>query len=348
MAWIESHDNLKDHPKTRRAARLLGVSVPTIIGHLHLLWHWCLSYADDGDLSGYDAADIAEAVMWDGDPDQFIEALINCGPAGKAGFLERDAQGRLLVHDWHEYAGKLIAKREEAREAGARGNHERWHVQRGIVDPTCPYCQEASEKDGQVIGSPSGGESGGDSQPESEPNRVLSHSTLTVNSTVNNQEDIDLPQTHPKRERRRKRAADDEPDPRVQPVLRAFYDCYTRRFGKPPTEVVLNFGRDGKRVKKLPPAYTTDELLEYIERFFRPDTPGWVTRDFSFQAFLQAIPRLQEVASDEHAAVSGDLAASGRGGGRTASPHRGREATTRLGDRLDRGFFAGVLQEDTA
>src|SRR5690606_22136242 len=198
MAWIESHDNLKDHPKTRRAARLLGVSVPTIIGHLHLLWHWCLSYAEDGDLSAYDAADIAEAVMWDGDPDQFIEALINCGPAGKAGFLERDAQGRLLVHDWHEYAGKLIAKREEAREAGARGNHERWHVQRGIVDPTCPYCQEASEKDGQVIGSPSGGESGSDSQPESAPNRVLSHSTLRVpNSTGHNKEEIEL-LSHPK------------------------------------------------------------------------------------------------------------------------------------------------------
>jgi len=186
MAWIESHDNLKDHPKTRRAARLLGVSVPTVIGHMHLLWHWCLSYAEDGDLSGYDAADIAEAVMWDGDPDQLIEALINCGPAGKAGFLERDAQGRLLVHDWHDYAGKLIEKREEAREAGARGNHERWHVQRGIVDPTCPYCQEASAQDGQVIWSPSGGESGGDSQPESEPNRVLSHRTVP-NLTVPNQ-----------------------------------------------------------------------------------------------------------------------------------------------------------------
>lgn len=161
-------------------------------------------------------------------------------------------------------------------------------------------------------------------------------------------EEGSTPPNPPKGGRGRKRATGEDADPRVQPVLRAFYDGYTLRFGKPPTEVVLNFGRDGKRVKKLPPAYTADELLEYIERFFRPDTPGWVTRDFSFQAFLQAIPRLQEVASGEHAAVSGGLAASGRGGGRTASPHRGREATTRLGDRLDRGFFAGALQEDTA
>src|SRR5690606_29742369 len=60
-----------------------------------------------------------------------------------------------------------------------------WHVQRGIVDPTCPYCQEASAQDGQAIGSPSGGESGGESQPESEPNRVLSHRTLTVPNHTN-------------------------------------------------------------------------------------------------------------------------------------------------------------------
>ena len=344
MAWIESHDNLAGHPKTRKAARSLGVSIPTMMGHLHLLWHWCLSYAEDGDLSGYDAADIAEAVMWDGDPDQFIEALLNCGPAGKAGFLERDEQGRLRVHDWYDYAGKLIEKREEAREAGARGNHERWHVQRGIVDPTCPYCQEASAQDGQAIGSPSGGESG----PESEPNRVLSHRTLTVpNSTVHNQEEIDPPQTPPKGERRRKRAADDEPDPRVQPVLRAFHDRFHARFEKRPTKRHLDFGRDGKRVRELPAEYTTEDLLAYIERFFRPDTPGWVSRDFTFDAFLLAIPKLQEVASGEHAAVSGGHAASGRGGGRASSPHRGREATTRLGDRLDRGFFAGALQEDT-
>jgi len=183
MAWIESHDNLKDHPKTRRAARLLGVSVPTIIGHLHLLWHWCLSYAEDGDLSAYDAADIAEAAMWSGDPDQFVEALLNCGPAGKKGFLERDDQGRLLVHDWMDYAGELIMKREELREAGARGNHERWHVRRGVVDPSCPYCQAESAENGGAIASPSGGESG----PESEPNRVLSHRTVP-NRTVPNQD----------------------------------------------------------------------------------------------------------------------------------------------------------------
>jgi hypothetical protein len=61
MAWLESHQDLRDHPKTARLRRRLGVSLPAAIGHLHLLWWWALTYADDGDLSGYDPDVIADA-----------------------------------------------------------------------------------------------------------------------------------------------------------------------------------------------------------------------------------------------------------------------------------------------
>jgi hypothetical protein len=48
MPWIESHTNLARHPKTRRLCRLLDVSVPAAIGHLHLFWHWVLEFAPSG------------------------------------------------------------------------------------------------------------------------------------------------------------------------------------------------------------------------------------------------------------------------------------------------------------
>lgn len=114
MAWIESHDDLATHPKTRRAARALGISIPTMMGHLHLLWHWCLKYADDGNLSGYDHADIADAMMWDGDPDELADALVNCGPGDRHGFLERDGDDRLVVCGWR--GGRVTPRhRNEAR-----------------------------------------------------------------------------------------------------------------------------------------------------------------------------------------------------------------------------------------
>lgn len=128
MAWLESHQSIRIHPKTRRAARALGVSIPLMVGHLHLLWHWALDYAQDGSLADYEPADIADAAMWEGDPDLFCEALLQCGPGKTAGFLERDETGALQIHDWWEYAGRLIAKRQA--DAERKRNARNGDVQR--------------------------------------------------------------------------------------------------------------------------------------------------------------------------------------------------------------------------
>jgi hypothetical protein len=120
MAWIESNEEIASHPKTRKLARALGVSIPTAIGHLHLLWWWCLHYAPDGRLSGFDPEDVAEAAMWEGDPSAFIDALVSCGSKGSSGFLDRDDEGELSVHDWEDYTGRLLAIRAGARKRMAR------------------------------------------------------------------------------------------------------------------------------------------------------------------------------------------------------------------------------------
>lgn len=129
--WIESHQDLATNPKTRKAARALQVSIPAVMGHLHCLWHWALDHAEDGDVSAFDVDDIAIAAMWDGDPEAFVAALRDCGPGDKAGFLEvngaigdpgEDQTAALALHDWWQYAGKLVAKRRKdaARKARSR------------------------------------------------------------------------------------------------------------------------------------------------------------------------------------------------------------------------------------
>jgi len=114
MAWLEAHQELRDHPKIKRAARLLGINRPQMIGHMLCLWWWCLDYAQDGDLTDFDNADIADAADWQGEPDDFIDALLHCGPADRAGFLVND--NGLKVNDWEEYGGKYIAKRNQSRD----------------------------------------------------------------------------------------------------------------------------------------------------------------------------------------------------------------------------------------
>ena len=101
MSWIKSHQELARHPKTRKLARLLSISLPDALGRLHLLWWWALDYAEDGDLSKHDSADIADALLWEGEPDALIDALIT------SGFLDSDRK----IHDWWEYAGSLVEKR---------------------------------------------------------------------------------------------------------------------------------------------------------------------------------------------------------------------------------------------
>jgi DnaD/phage-associated family protein len=117
MAYVEAHAGLRDHLKTKKVARLLGVPKVQVIGHLLCLWWWCQEYAQDGDLSGFDAADIADAAEWEGEPETFVNALLNCGAKGGAGFLHNDPDsGALLVNDWYQYGGKLFVQREQAAE----------------------------------------------------------------------------------------------------------------------------------------------------------------------------------------------------------------------------------------
>lgn len=113
MAWIELHQSLTTHKKTRRLARALGLGVPEgipqTIGHLCLFWLWCVDGTEDGSLADLEAQDVADAAGWTGDPEKFTEAMI------AAGFLERGPDG-MAIHDWYDYIGKLMEQREVARE----------------------------------------------------------------------------------------------------------------------------------------------------------------------------------------------------------------------------------------
>jgi len=140
MTYIPSHISLPQHPKTRRLCRMLNASLPAVIGHLHLLWYWAMNYAPDGDLTPFDAADIADAAGWEGDADTFMQALIACGPGQTAGFIEQ-VESALHIHDWEQYGGKLqqrkTANADRMRSARAE------HVQR-----TCNAQDEHVQADG--------------------------------------------------------------------------------------------------------------------------------------------------------------------------------------------------------
>lgn len=131
MAWVESHQELRSHPKTARLRRRLGIGLPQAIGHLHLLWWWALDYAEHGDLSGHDPDVIADAGGWEDEPGVFLRALI------AAGFVDEN----LRIHDWDDYAGRLI----DRREANARRMREARRARRGEISPAASCATRAPD-----------------------------------------------------------------------------------------------------------------------------------------------------------------------------------------------------------
>ena len=110
MAWIETHQTLRNHPKTGRLMRALGISRAEAIGYLCMLWWWSLDFAQEGLLEDFGPEEIAEGSGWNADDsERFIQALI------KTRFLDETSEG-LRVHDWDDYVGRLLDQREANRE----------------------------------------------------------------------------------------------------------------------------------------------------------------------------------------------------------------------------------------
>jgi len=83
--------------------------------HLIRFWTWAIGHIEDerGEITHITFEDIATAAGWRKSPKKFIEALLN------ARWLDK-IDNRLYIHDWNEYAGKLIRKRIYDRQTEMR------------------------------------------------------------------------------------------------------------------------------------------------------------------------------------------------------------------------------------
>ncbi len=91
-----------DHPKTLDFSSRLGIKLPTAIGHLELLWAFTSTKTPQGNIGKWPDGAIAMACHWEGDPRQFVQALID------ARLVDESHQHRLLIHDWTEHAQSWV------------------------------------------------------------------------------------------------------------------------------------------------------------------------------------------------------------------------------------------------
>lgn len=146
--WIELHQSLWTHKKTLLLAAELGIDETYAAAHMARLWSWALDNAPNGELGNLPNKVIAYGAGWRGDPDRFVEAAI------RIGWLDQTPNG-LLIHDWEDYAGRLIERREAARE---RMRKVRERNRASLEDGSRTLCersanvQESSENGSRTFG----------------------------------------------------------------------------------------------------------------------------------------------------------------------------------------------------
>jgi len=101
MAWIESHTKTRRHHKLLRLAARLNTKPVYLIGHLHLFWWNVLELKEDGDITVWTPKEVAFYAEWEGNPNEFYNALL------EEGWLKQ-LNGRILIHDWLDYAGRYL------------------------------------------------------------------------------------------------------------------------------------------------------------------------------------------------------------------------------------------------
>lgn len=116
MAWIELHQTLREHKKMFACADDLGVKRTEMIGILVSLWLWALDNAQDGSLVGVSDKTIARVCDF---PEKKAGKLVEV--LRKNRFLDKEGD-HYVIHNWYNYAGKLMEKREKDRARKQKGN----------------------------------------------------------------------------------------------------------------------------------------------------------------------------------------------------------------------------------
>jgi hypothetical protein len=119
-------------------------------GVLEGLWHFTARYAPGGDVGRFGDKAIARACGWDGEPEALIGMLV------ESGWIDREDDHRLVVHDWADHADdavhRSLARKIERFADGSQpkltrlGENERTRIEKGYA------CAPGVRMQGRTVG----------------------------------------------------------------------------------------------------------------------------------------------------------------------------------------------------
>lgn len=100
--------SFRNHRKRKRLKMVLGEGATD---YLLDLWIGTAMNRPSGRLEGFDKTDIAIEAGWEGDPNVFCEALVECG------FLDIEGDGVYCLHDWEDHQPYVMGSEERSEKA---------------------------------------------------------------------------------------------------------------------------------------------------------------------------------------------------------------------------------------
>lgn len=91
-----------DHPKFSRLQKRLGFTKFQTLGLLEAIWHFTAKFCPAGNIGKYSDDEIESWIEWTGEPGALAEVLCQCG------WLDANADHRLIVHDWSQHVDDAI------------------------------------------------------------------------------------------------------------------------------------------------------------------------------------------------------------------------------------------------
>jgi hypothetical protein len=192
--WIKMHTTLIGHRKVARLMSTLCVGEVHALGMLAKFWMNILRHKSDGNVTGWDAADMAFYAGWDGDEKAFYAALQHIG------WIVRDDDGELWVNDWNEHsqvphrADQTTKWRLQKRNQRAKKRAEKEALSAPVRGPSadasvCPLREErrGEKKEGAATPAPP--------TKSKQPERQLTTTTKTTTTTKSTQLDCKTPET---------------------------------------------------------------------------------------------------------------------------------------------------------
>lgn len=132
--WAKVDDKLHSSVKWRTASK-----------GARALWVTALSWSADQLTDGHIPARILRVL---GSSRREALNLVACG-------LWEETDTGFVFHDWADYqpdAASIRAKRNAESLGGLRGNHERWHVARGVIVEECEFCASGTRSNNDRVG----------------------------------------------------------------------------------------------------------------------------------------------------------------------------------------------------